>query len=199
MFNKKRSKHRRVPGINTTSTADISFMLLVFFLITTSIDNNKGILRQMPPSAANQETTLQVKRRNVMLVRLDDNNQLLCDEQIVTHGQLKERIMAFVENADDSEQLPEKTLKEVAMIGSRQVSDRHVIVVETDAMTSYQAYIQLLETVNAAYAQLRDKLAMECFGKSYVNCSAREREAVATCYPQRISESAINDEEGGQR
>ena len=102
MFNKKRSKHRRVPGINTTSTADISFMLLVFFLITTSIDNNKGILRQMPPPAANQETTLQVKRRNVMLVRLDDNNQLLCDEQAVTHGQLKERIMAFVENAREN-------------------------------------------------------------------------------------------------
>ena len=85
------------------------------------------------------------------------------------------------------------------MIRSRQMSDGHVIVVETGAMTSYQAYIQLLETVNGAYAQLRDKLAMECFGKSYVNCSAREREAVATCYPQRISESAINEDEGGQR
>ena len=199
MFNKKRSKHRRVPGINTTSTADISFMLLVFFLITTSIDNNKGILRQMPPPAANQETTLQVKRRNVMTVSLDSNNQLQCDEQPVTHGQLKERIMAFVENADDSGQLPEKTLKEVAMIGSRLVSDRHVIVVETDAMTSYQAYIQLLETVNGAYAQLRDKLAMECFGKPYANCTARERESVAACYPQRVSESAINEDEGEQR
>ena len=100
MFKRKRLNN---PGLDTTSTADISFMLLIFFLVTSSMDTDNGLPRQMAaPEDETQVQDLTVKRRNVMELHLDAEGRVTCDGDSVSAGVLTERIEAFVANADDS-------------------------------------------------------------------------------------------------
>ena len=187
MFKRHR---RRVPVLNTTSTADISFMLLILFLVTSSMDTDKGLVRQMPPPPdENEELVRDVKDRNVMTVKLDAADQLTCDGEAVTLPQLQKKVEQFVENADNNPSMPEKTAAEVQLIGNTFVSDRHIIAIETNRTASYDAYFQLQNTIVAAYATLRQKLALQRFGHGYHDCTSEERMALMSVYPQRISEN----------
>jgi biopolymer transport protein ExbD len=181
---------RKVPVLNTTSTADISFMLLIFFLVTSSMDTDKGLPRQLPPPQdETQEQELLVKERNVMEVRLDGQDQLTIDGERATPEELTRRVALFVANASDSPQLPELSTREVNYFGRCRVSDRHVISIQTDAHTTYNAYFEMQNAIVAAYNQLRNELALSHFRRSYAQCSPDERAALNMIYPQRISET----------
>lgn len=194
-----RRRRHEVTGLNTTSTADISFMLLIFFLVTSSMDADKGLPRQLPPPELTQEEVeVEVKRRNVMELELDAHDGLTCNGEPATTDQLAERVAAFVANSDDRADLPEKSLREVHLLGTIRVSDRHVIIVKTDRATSYEAYFQMQNAIVRGYYQLRNELARSRFGKDYAQCSQDERDAIALVYPQRISETLPPaGEEGG--
>src|SRR5574344_175472 len=93
-----RKKHK-VPGLNTTSTADISFMLLIFFLVTTSMNPDKGLSLRLPPPPANKEVgQLTVKERNILQVRLDASDRLTVNDQPMAVNRLKEKAKAFIAN-----------------------------------------------------------------------------------------------------
>ena len=98
-----RRNKRTVPQLNTTSTADISFILLVFFLIMTSMDTDKGLARMLPPANKEdrQETTTDIERSNVLSIRLTAANRLTVDGKACDIGRLREKVTAFVENAAD--------------------------------------------------------------------------------------------------
>lgn len=171
--------HRRIPELNTTSTADISFMLLTFFLVTSSMDSDKGLVRQLPPAPQrqeNEEREVRIDRENVMSVALDAGDKLTCDGKNVTLAQLKAKVMAFVQSKPTT----------------------HVIAVKADPNTSYDAYFKMQNAIVAAYNRLRDKQARHSFGHSYAECNDEERTTVAKQLPQRISE-AEPDEEGGAK
>ena len=172
MFRKR--YRQQIPELNTTSTADISFMLLIFFLVTSSMDTDKGLLRQMAPPPVEQQQPQDINRELVMQVALDAHDQLTCDGTAVSLEQLGEAVMA-------------KAL--VSRTG-------HVISVQADRETSYEAYFQMQNTIVNAYQTLRERYAHEQFGKSYARCNADERTAVNDYYPQRISEVPI--QEGGR-
>jgi biopolymer transport protein ExbD len=160
-------KLRELPELNTTSTADISFMLLVFFLVTSSMDTDMGLGRQLPPADEQQQEQRDISRSDVLQVRIDGSDALYCDNQPVTAEELQQQVESFV--------------------ASRQ-SPRHVIAVETDRQTSYQAYFEMQNAVVAAYARLRDRLARNRYGKPFRRCNSDERAAIMERYPQRISE-----------
>ena len=162
-----------VPELNTSSTADISFMLLIFFLVTSSMDTDKGLMRQLPPLPDEKQQPMDVKQDHVMTVRLDANDQLTLDGILLTPRQLTEQIQQCVE------------------------TDRleHVISIETSRNTSYEAYFHVQNAIVRAYATLRDQRARKLCGKPYANCSADEREDIDHYYPQRISETP--PKEGG--
>ena len=109
-----KQKHREVPELNTTSTADISFMLLVFFLVTSSMDSDKGLGRTLSPVEEQQEQ-MDINRSNVLQIRLDENDVLYCDDKTVTLAQLQQQVESFVV--------------------SRQ-TDRYILAVQTDRKTS---------------------------------------------------------------
>ena len=90
-----KQKHREVPELNTTSTADISFMLLVFFLVTSSMDSDKGLGRTLSPVEEQQEQ-MDINRSNVLQIRLDENDVLYCDDKTVTLAQLQQQVESFV-------------------------------------------------------------------------------------------------------
>ena len=195
---------RRVPILNTTSTADISFMLLIFFLVTSSMDTDKGLPRQLPPIQETEETVEQkVKQRNILEITLDSENRLTCNNEAITTSELTERIKDFVANKDNDPSLPEKSKRELNYFGLCEVSDRHIIYIKVDRATSYDAYFQLQNAIVNAYSQLRNELALSTFGKPLNRCSSDQRDAIALIYPQRISEdeptSTATAEKGGRQ
>ena len=168
-------RRRDVPELNTTSTADISFMLLVFFLVTSSMDVDKGLGRKLSPPDEPQQEQRDIRRSDVMQIRLDDADRLFVDEQPVTLRQLQQEVESFV--------------------ASRQ-TPRHVIAVETGRKTSYNAYFEMQNAVVAAYHHLRELMARRQYGHSFEQCSPDEREVIVARYPLKISEGI---QEGGQQ
>ena len=171
MFRKR--YRQQIPELNTTSTADISFMLLIFFLVTSSMDTEKGLLRQMAPPPLEHEQPKDINRDNVMQVKLDGNNQLTCDGKTISYKELTAavRSLAFVNRTG------------------------HVISIQADAATTYEAYFKMQDAVVIAYQELRDEYAKKHFGHGYNACTNDEKTAINEYYPQRISESPI--QEGG--
>ena len=89
----RRRRFEQIPELNTSSTADISFMLLIFFLVTSSMDTDKGLLRQLPPLPQEQTPPTDVRKDHVMQVTLDARDQLAINGSLLTPKQLKEQIM----------------------------------------------------------------------------------------------------------
>lgn len=160
-------RRQEMPALNTTSTADISFMLLVFFLVTTSLDYDKGLTRQLAPMPDEEQSEeLEVEKEDLLSISLDADDRLTCEGEEVTEEALAERVAAFIAAKPQE----------------------HVIAVSTDKNTSYDAYFGMQDAIVSAYKGLRNKLARERYGKAYRDCDKQQREDVAACYPQRISE-----------
>lgn len=184
-------KKRKVPGLNTSSTADISFMLLIFFLVTTSMDTDQGLGRTLPkpPEDEQMQKQLDVKERNILYVRVSKDNLLMIGDDYVSLDEVKERAKEFIANKENRPDLPEKNPKKISLLGTCMVTDKHVISVQTDRNTSYWVYFEVQDRIVAAYNELRDELAREKFGYGYKVCSPEQQEAVREYYPQKISEA----------
>ncbi len=142
-------------------------MLLVFFLVTSSMDSDKGLGRKLAPLDEQQQELQDIHRSDVLQVRLTAQDSLFCDDKTVTLAQLQQQVESFV--------------------ASRQ-TDRHIIAVQTDRQTSYDAYFEMQNAIVAAYRSLREKMARNQYGCSFQQCSQEQREAIMQRYPQRISE-----------
>ena len=182
---------RKVPDINSSSTADIAFLLLIFFLITTSMDTDKGLARRLPPPPENieQDKEDKVKQRNVLQVFLNMYDQLMVNGEVINVIQLKEKAKEFIQNKADSENLPELVSKEVEFSGPIMVTEKHVISLQNDRSSSYQAYIKVQNELVAAYNELRNELAEQKFGKKYSELDEEQQKAIREIYPQKISEA----------
>jgi hypothetical protein len=168
-------------------------MLLIFFLVTSSMDTDKGMPRQLPtPEDDTEEQELVVKRRNVMEVGLDATGSMTCDGDTIGSDELKRRIEEFVANGTDDPSKPERSEREVHLLGRCRVSDRHVIFINVNPNATYDAYFQMQNVIMAAYSHLRNTLAQERFGHELKDCNQEQRDAVAMVYPQRISEKIEN-------
>ena len=195
MFGRRR--RHNVPQLNTTSTADISFMLLTFFLVTTSMDTDKGLLRRLPPPPQpEEEREVDVKQRNVLSISLDDSDVLRCEGKVVGLKELSTKVEAFVENKANSVSMPEKHTCNIPLLGRCSITDKHIISVKASANTSYDSYFKMQNAIVAAYNRLRNQLAQARFGHAFAECTPEEKEAVCTCYPQRISEA--EPDKGGE-
>lgn len=196
---RERKRRHRVPELNTTSTADISFMLLTFFLVTTSMDSDNGIHRQLQPMPQEkQEQVAEAKRRDVLVVGIDAANRITCNgEQVAAEG-LRAKVAEFVDNPRGLATMPEKVARDIPLLGRCSVTANHQIFVRADRAATYDAYFGVQDAIMAAYDDLRDSLAMRRFGHGYAECSDAERRAVEAYYPMRLSEGEIV-EEGGAR
>jgi biopolymer transport protein ExbD len=164
MFRKR--YRQQIPELNTTSTADISFMLLIFFLVTSSMDTEKGLLRQMAPPPQEQTEPKDVNKDHVLQVELDGHDQLTCNGKTVDYRALAEEV---------------RTMATINREG-------HIITIKTDSETSYEAYFGMQNAIAGAYASLRQDYALKHFGKRYADCDAEQRALLNEYYPQRISE-----------
>ncbi len=185
-------KKRKVPAMNATSSADIAFMLLIFFLITTSMDTDKGLARRLPPPVPKDQKKneeMDIKKRNIMVVLINSNNQILCNNEFIDIKQLKEKVRTFIENPYNDEHMPEKTEVDVPFFGKQMVTKNHVISLQNDRGTEYQAYIDVQNELARAYNELRDEVSKKKFGKKFADLEEEQQKAVQMIYPQKISEA----------
>lgn len=185
-------KKRKVPAMNATSSADIAFMLLIFFLITTSMDTDKGLARRLPPPVPKDQKKneeMDIKKRNILVVLINSNNQILCNNEFIDIKQLREKVRNFIENPYNDEHMPEKTEVDVPFFGKQMVTKNHVISLQNDRGTEYQAYIDVQNELAAAYNELRDEVSRKKFGKAFADLDEDQQKAVQMIYPQKISEA----------
>ena len=184
-------KKKKVPALNSSSTADISFILLIFFLVTTSMDTDSGLSRRLPqpPDKEQEDAQIDVKERNVLNVRLNAAGALMCNSEIIELKLLRERAKEFISNPNDLPTLPEKHGKTIDLLGDCYVTDKHVISVQTDRGTPYEVYFQVQNELVAAYNELREELSRAKFGRSYDYLTDEQKVAIRTYYPQKISEA----------
>ena len=189
-------RSKNPPEINAGSMADIAFLLLIFFLVTTTMDVDTGLQRMLPPPIDNLETPPDFKDRNVFVVLVNANNQLLVEGELGDIKTLKKEAKEFIANPQDKLTLPEKEMKDVPFWGQYSVS-KQVISLQNDRGTSYETYIHVQNELAAAYNELRNELAMSKFGKTYdelVSMKDDEKiKAVRIIFPQRISEAEPKD------
>ena len=188
-------KKRKVPGLNASSTADISFILLIFFLITTSMDTDMGLARRLPQPPEDEEVKqeLKIKERNVMEVRINAQGYLWVKDgtasSYVDIRELRARAKQFIKNENNLSILPEKHPINIPLLGMCALTDKHVISVQTDRGTPYNMYFQVQNELVAAYNELRDELSKQKFGRIYAGLSDEQKVAIRTYYPQKISEA----------
>jgi biopolymer transport protein ExbD len=189
-------KKKKMPGLNTSSTADISFMLLIFFLVTTSMDTDKGLSRRLPnpPDPDQEDAQVDIKSRNIMYVRLNSEGQLWVKDETfndyVDISSLRQRAKDFIKNEQNFSKWPEKHVKNINLLGRCFVTDKHVISVQTARDTPYNAYFQVQNELVAAYNELREELAKEKFNRAYEYLTQEEKDAIRLeYYPQHISEA----------
>ncbi|WP_085535031.1 ExbD/TolR family protein [Massilibacteroides vaginae] len=184
-------KQKKMPALSTTSSADIAFMILLFFLLTTSMDTDMGLARRLPPPVPKDQknTDIDIKKRNLMVVLINTNNQILCNGQFVEVNQLKELVKEFIANPFNDEHKPEKTEVDVPFYGKMMVTKNHIISLQNDRGTEYQAYINVQNELAAAYNELRNDVSKEKFGRVFDELDEEQQKAVQMIYPQKISEA----------
>ncbi|MBQ8855383.1 MAG: biopolymer transporter ExbD [Bacteroidales bacterium] len=185
---------KKTPEINSSSTADMAFILLCFFLMTTTMDQDKGLQRRLPPMPdPNQKVEDQkVNRRNIIVVKINSADRLLAGNEPMDVSQLKDKIKEFLTNPYDDPNLPEKEEIDIEDFGPCMVS-KGVISLQNDRGTSYQAYMAVQNELVKAVNELRDDFAMANFAKLYTKCNEDEQAIVRKAIPQNISEAEPKD------
>lgn len=185
-------KKRQIQEINASSMADISFLLLIFFLVTTSMATDKGLSRTLPPPATNEEKKedVEVNQRNIMLILVNSNDRLMVNGEMMDVNKLKDKAKEFIANPRNDENLPMKEKVNIPLLGGDcLVTTKHVISLQNDRGTSYQAYLKVQNELVAAYNELRDAKARDRFGRAFADLTKDEQDAVKDFYPQKISEA----------
>lgn len=183
---------KKIPEIPAASLADIAFMLLIFFLVTTTMDVDSGLERRLPQMAPpNQEDTPPIKDRNVLVVLVNSADELSVEYEYTPISELRDRAKEFMQNPNNADNLPEKDLKEVPYFGEIGVT-KGVISLRNDEGTSYGAYLAVQNELVAAINELREELAMSKFGKSFADLDPDQQDAIQEIYPSRISEAEPN-------
>ena len=141
------------------------------------------------PEDEKNENTDKIKERNILQVYLNKDDALMCGNDYIGVDQLRQKAKEFIANINNAENMPEKTQKNVDFFGTTLVNDKHVISLQNDRGSSYQAYISVQNELVAAYNELRDELAQEKFGVTYAELNDAQQKAVREVYPQRISEA----------
>lgn len=172
------SRRRELQEINAGSMADIAFLLLIFFLVTTTMDVDTGIARKLPPIPEEDQPQddSQIHARNIYVVLINANNQLLVEGTYIDISELKDGAIAFIDNFGKNPNLSDNP-------------EKAIISLQNDRGTSYKTYIQVQNELTAAYNDVRNKAALNDFGMKYSDLSKTQQQTIQDKYPMKISEA----------
>jgi hypothetical protein len=195
---------RAAPEVNAGSMADIAFLLLIFFLVTTTIETDSGISRKLPPIEDSNDDVI-IKQKNIFTVLLNGKDQLLVEDEIMELKDLRKAAVEFLDNGG----IPKGQegycdyCKGKRDPSSSDNPDKAIISLKNERETSYKMYISVSNELMAAYNELRNRRAQEQFGQSFTEMQAdydnvnwvgnrtklKERiDQIKLEYPQKLSE-----------
>lgn len=176
MLKKKGSKGRQSNEINAGSMADIAFLLLIFFLVTTQIAEDKGVLTQLPPWSEDEPDITKLKERNVYSVLVNANNELLVRNELMQARDLRKNAKEFISNPENRPDYAEKPTKAI-------------ISLKNDRGTKYETYIEVLNELKGAYNELRNEMSERIHGKPFEFLEKEDQKAIKKKIPLVISEA----------
>ncbi|MEM6722014.1 MAG: biopolymer transporter ExbD [Bacteroidota bacterium] len=178
--------------VNAGSMADIAFLLLIFFLVTTTFAEDEGIRSVIPkPCPENVDCNSEFKRKNVYTIQLNQNNDLLANNELIPVEALRESIKAFVDNNGDASC---EYCNGARKPDLSENPKRAMISIKTDRMTSYETYINIQNELMGAYYELRKELSKTKFNKNVEDLTEEELKILQDSYPFRITETAVDNE-----
>lgn len=196
---------RSAPEINAGSMADIAFLLLIFFLVTTTIEKDRGLIRALPPDQPENVEPPIIKEKNLFVVIVNKNDELLVEDEPMEIKDLQEAAIAFLDNGGvprgqdghcdycQGERNP----------SSSDYPDKAIITVKNDRETSYETYIMVQNELVGAYNVLRDRESQRLYGWKYTEIKAaidegifkgnedktkEKLDIIKDMYPQKLSE-----------
>lgn len=182
---------RKIQEIDAGSMADIAFLLLIFFLVTTTMDTDKGLGRMLPPMPPdNVEEPPPINERNVFIVLVNSQDKLFVEGEPLDITNLKEKAKEFIANPANREDLPVRSMKYIEELAREvEVCDKDVISVRNDNSTTYATYIAVQNELISAYNELREDFSKAEWGKSYEDLNSDQQKAVRQVYKLGISEA----------
>lgn len=193
---------RSAPEVNAGSMADIAFLLLIFFLVTTTIESDTGINRKLPPKFDDVITPPKIKEKNLFTVNINKDNLLLVEDEVMELKDLRSATIAFLDNGGD------KSCSYCRGKRNEESSDnpsKAVISVLNSRQTNYGSYIAIQNELIAAYTTLRNREAKRVYGETYTSLVQKfkdapndsdekeewkaKRDAIKKLFPEKISEA----------
>ncbi|MEX0314967.1 MAG: biopolymer transporter ExbD [Allomuricauda sp.] len=162
------ARNNEIPEVNAGSMADIAFLLLIFFLVTTTIQTEVGIDRKLPP----KDTTppIKIPEKNIFRVSLNKNDELFVEGDVLLLGELKSNTIAFLDNGggdgEDAEYC--NYCKGDRKVDSSDNPNKAIIAFNSDREASYGMYIKVQNELTAAYTELRNREAQRLFDQDFV-------------------------------
>lgn len=194
---------RLAPSVNAGSMADIAFLLLIFFLVSTTIETDQGISRKLPP-LIDEPTEGDIKEKNLFEVKLNQRNELSVEGEIVEITALKKLAVAFLDNGGGSGEMACAYCKGAQDVKSSDHPDKAIISLVNSRETNYGAYIAVQNELVAAYTELRNREAKRLYGISFVEMKGNLKDAsfkgstvilrerikkIRSMYPEKLSEA----------
>tara|TARA_B100000575_G_C23140374_1_gene663473 strand:- start:2433 stop:2975 length:543 start_codon:yes stop_codon:yes gene_type:complete len=171
-----KKKKREGADINGSSMADIAFLLLIFFLVTTTINVDTGIGMVLPPPLDPEQEPPPIRERNLMKILVNSQGLVLMDEEPVSVSEVKDKLIEFISNPENNEELAIS-------------SDAAIVSLKTQRETPYSIYIDMLDEVMAAYKDLRDAASRSNYGVPYdaLVDDSPQQDQIREKYPKKIS------------
>lgn len=180
---------KKSPTINGGSMSDISFLLLTFFLLTSSMDTDTGIARKLPPPLPPDAPKPEIHDRNVFKVAINFRDELQVQGKLADVSQLRDMAKDFLANPSKDPKKSEIVMENISLLGPTPVS-KGVVSLKNDRGTSYEMYIAVQNELTAAFRELRDELSEEKFGLKFADLKRADQiEAVQDAIPVSISEA----------
>ena len=181
---------KKVPDLNAGSMADISFLLLIFFLVTTTMDTDSGITRRLPPPVENPEMDFKVIERNIMNVLINKYDKLLVNGKPGDVATLKDMTKEFITPRPSDEKAPEVEVKDIELIPEAVMISKGVVSLKNDRGTSYSMYISVQNELAKAFNERKDELSLRYFNQHFADLTDKDKiEAINKAVPVRISEA----------
>ena len=160
---------RSAPEVNAGSMADIAFLLLIFFLVTTTIEKDKGLLRSLPPIDDSEVEPPIIKQKNLFTVLVNRQNQLLVEDELMELKDLRQATIDFLDNGGSTNAAGESCTycKGDRDPASSDHPDKAIISMKHDRETSYEKYIEVQNELVAAYNYLREREAQRLYNRSF--------------------------------
>jgi len=198
---------RKSPEVNAGSMADIAFLLLIFFLVTTTIETDSGINRKLPPMEEQIDPPI-IREKNIFTVVVNKYNQLLVEEELTDIKNLRNLAIDFLDNGGGTGEDSCNYCQGDKNPRSSDNPDKAIISLKNDRETEYKVYIAVQNELVAAYNVLRDREFARLYPNevlTYVEADLRysdprtsadekadlkeKLDVVKLLYPQKLSEA----------